>query len=61
MAAPVGARYWSGTHTFYEYKGHSIALTFDPEGHYISMLVAREPVTELLRDVSLADSNSPNS
>ncbi len=61
MAAPVGARYWSGAHTFYEYKGHSIALTFDPEGHYISMLVAREPVTELLRDVSIADSSSPNS
>ncbi|HVN91528.1 MAG TPA: hypothetical protein VMT61_17060 [Candidatus Binataceae bacterium] len=60
MAAPVGARYWSGTHTFYEYKGHSVALTFYPEGHYISILVAREPVSDLLRDVSHAENSSPN-
>jgi hypothetical protein len=55
MAAPVGARYWAGAHTFYEYKGHSLCLTFHPTGHYISILVAHEPVTDLLRDVAIAD------
>ena len=59
MAAPVGARYWAGTHTLYEYKGHSLALTFHPEGHYISLLVAREPITNLLHDVAAADASAP--
>jgi len=61
MAAPVGARYWAGTHTFYEYKGHSIALTFYPAEHYISILVSREPINDLLRDVSVAETDSSNS
>ncbi|MGH7839378.1 MAG: hypothetical protein ACREQC_16345, partial [Candidatus Binataceae bacterium] len=55
FAAPIGARYWVGPHTFYVYKGHSICLTFHPQGHFVSILVAREPVIDLLRDVTLAD------
>jgi hypothetical protein len=58
MAAPVGAKYWGGPHTFYEYKGHSLSLTFGPQGHYVSILVAREPVTDLLRDVAVAEGAS---
>jgi hypothetical protein len=61
LAAPVGARYWAGTHTFYEYKNHSLCLTFHPAGHFVSIMVAREPVADLLRDVSVADAASANS
>lgn len=49
--APIGARYWVGSHTFYEYQGHSLALTFLPN-HYVSILIADEPVPDLLRDVT---------
>lgn len=58
FAAPVGASYWSGTHTFFQYKDRSLCLTFSPTGHFVSILVAREPVADLLRDVSLADAAS---
>jgi Putative zinc-finger len=58
FSAPVGARYWSGAHTFYEYAGHSVGLTFHPAGHYVSILVSREPVGDLLSDVVSADSAS---
>lgn len=58
FAAPLGALYWAGTHTFYEYQGHSICLTFHPAGHFVSILVSQEPVTALLRDVTQADSAS---
>ncbi len=61
LAAPVGARYWAGTHTFYEYKDHSLCLTFRPAGHYVSILVAQEPVADLLHDVTVADAGSANS
>jgi|SRR5581483_2503988 anti-sigma factor RsiW len=52
--APVGARYWAGSHTFYEYAGHSLCLTFHPD-HYVSIVVADEPVAALLRDVTSAN------
>jgi hypothetical protein len=55
FAAPVGARYWSGTHSFFQYEDHSLCLTFGPAGHFVSILVSREPVVDLLRDVTLAD------
>jgi len=55
FAAPIGASYWVGPHTFYQYKGHSICLTFHPQDHFVSMLVASEPVLDLLRDVTAAD------
>lgn len=55
FSAPVGARYWSGSHTFYEYQGHSICLTFHPAEHFVSIMVSREPVKELLADVVSAD------
>jgi hypothetical protein len=55
FAAPLGASYWAGPHTFYQYKGHGICLTFHPQGHFVSMLVARESVIDLLRDVTAAD------
>jgi len=55
FSAPVGARYWSGSHTFYEYQGHSICVTFHPAQHFVSIMVSREPVKELLADVVSAD------
>jgi hypothetical protein len=55
MAAPVGAIYWLGFHSFYQYHGYSICLTFYPTGHFVSMLVARTPVAHLIREVALAD------
>jgi hypothetical protein len=58
FAAPTGARYWAGTHSFFRYKDHSLCLTFSPSGHFVSILVAREPLTDLLRDVTLADGSS---
>src|SRR5208283_2801288 len=58
FAAPTGARYWAGTHSFFRYKDHSLCLTFSPSGHFVSILVAREPLTDLLRDVTLADASS---
>ncbi|HXR25795.1 MAG TPA: zf-HC2 domain-containing protein [Candidatus Binataceae bacterium] len=58
FAAPTGARYWAGTHSFFRYKDHSLCLTFSPSGHFVSILVAQEPVTDLLRDVTLADASS---
>jgi hypothetical protein len=58
FSLPIGARYWVGPHTFYEYKDHSICLTFHPASHSVSMLVASEPVLDLLRDVTLADAAS---
>lgn len=61
FAAPVGARYWEGTHTFFRYKDHSLCLTFSPSGHFVSILVAAEPVTDLLREVALADASSTSS
>jgi anti-sigma factor RsiW len=61
FAAPMGARYWEGAHTFFRYKNHSLCLTFSPTGHFVSILVAAEPVTDLLRDVALADSASTSS
>ena len=61
LSAPVGARYWAGTHTFYEYKDHSLCLTFHPAGHYVSILVAQETVADLLHDVTVADAASANS
>jgi hypothetical protein len=61
FSAPLGALYWAGTHTFYEYQGHSICLTFHPAGHFVSILVSQEPVTALLRDVTQADTVSTES
>jgi hypothetical protein len=58
FAAPTGASYWAGTHSFFRYKDHSLCLTFSPSGHFVSILVANEPVAELLRDVTLADGSS---
>jgi hypothetical protein len=61
FSAPVGASYWAGTHTFFRYKGHGLCLTFSPSGHFISILVSDEPVTNLLRDVTRADAASASS
>jgi hypothetical protein len=61
LSAPVGARYWAGTHTFYEYQDHSLCLTFHPAGHFVSILVAQESVADLLHDVTVADAASANS
>jgi anti-sigma factor RsiW len=55
MAAPVGAVNWVGMRSFYEYKGYSICMSFYSTGHFVSILVSRMPVSQLLRDVAAAD------
>ncbi len=55
MAAPIGAVNWLGLRSFYEYKGYSICLSFYPTGHFISILITRMPVMQLMRDVAAAD------
>ena len=55
MAAPVGAVNWVGMRSFYEYKGYSICMSFYPTGHFVSILVSKMPVSQLLRDVAAAD------
>ncbi|MGH8336524.1 MAG: hypothetical protein ACRETL_06855 [Gammaproteobacteria bacterium] len=55
MAAPVGAVDWVGMRSFYSYKGYSICLSFYPTGHFVSILVTRMPVKQLLREVANTD------
>lgn len=55
MSAPVGAVYWLGMRSFYQYKGYSFCLTFFPPGHAVSITLTRAPLSELIRDVALAD------
>jgi len=55
MAAPIGAVNWLGLRSFYQYKGYSICLSFYPTGHFISILITRMPVMQLMRDVAAAD------
>ncbi len=55
MAAPLHAVNWLGMRSFYEYKGYSICLSFYPTGHFISILISRMPVTQLMRDIAAAD------
>jgi hypothetical protein len=55
MSAPVGAVYWLGMHSFYNYKGYSFCLTFHQPGHFVSITLMRAPVAELIRNVALAD------
>jgi len=55
MAAPIGAVEWVGMRSFYAYKGYSICLTFYPTGHFISILVTRMPVYQLLSEVASND------
>jgi hypothetical protein len=60
MAAPVGAVNWLGMRSFYQYKGYSICMSFYPAGHFVSILVSRMPITQLLNDVAAADSALAN-
>jgi hypothetical protein len=55
MAAPVGAAEWLGMRSFYTYKGYSICLSFYPTGHFVSILVTRMPMRQLLREVAGTD------
>lgn len=55
MAAPVGAISWVGMRSFYEYKGYSICMSFYPAGHFVSILLSRMPVTQLIAAVATAD------
>ena len=56
MAAPVGAVDWVGMRSFYSYKGYSICLSFYPTDHFVSILVTRMPLQQLLREVANTDS-----
>ena len=56
MAAPVGAVDWVGMRSFYTYKGYSICLSFYPTDHFVSILVTRMPLQQLLREVANTDS-----
>jgi Putative zinc-finger len=55
LAAPIGAVDWLGMRSFYSYKGYSICLSFYPTGHFVSILVTRMPVEQLLREVANTD------
>jgi hypothetical protein len=55
MSAPIGAVEWLGMRSFYTYKGYSICLSFYPAGHFVSILVSRMPLHELLSNVASAD------
>ncbi len=55
MAAPVGAVYAAGVHSFYDYMGYSICLTFYPTGHFVSILISRQPLQQLVWAVTLAE------
>ncbi len=54
ISAPQGG-YWFGTHALYSYRKYSICLTVDPVGHFASIIVARAPMLELLRNVVASD------
>ncbi len=54
MAAPVGAVYAAGVHSFYDYMGYTICLTFYPTGHFVSILISRQPLQQLVWAVTLA-------
>jgi hypothetical protein len=51
---PQGA-YWFETHALYSYQGYSICLTAYPIGHFVSIIVTRAPMNQLLRDLAAAD------
>jgi hypothetical protein len=55
MAAPIGAVEWLGMRSFYSYKGYSICMSFYPTGHFVSILISRTPVQQLLREVASID------
>jgi len=55
MSAPVGAVDWLGLRSFYAYKGYSICLSFYPVGHFVSILVSRMPLRQLVSYVASAD------
>jgi hypothetical protein len=57
MAAPLGAINWLGMRSFYQYKGYSICMSFYPDGHFVSILLSRMPVNQMLADVAMADAN----
>jgi anti-sigma factor RsiW len=54
MSAPEGG-YWFDNHALYSYRGYSICLTIHPVGHFASIIVARAPMVELLRNVATSD------
>jgi hypothetical protein len=54
ISLPPGG-YWFDTHALYSYRGYSICLTMYPIGHVASIIVARTPMVELLRDVATSD------
>lgn len=58
MSAPIGAVDWLGMRSFYTYKGYSICLSFYPAGHFVSILVSRMPLPQLLRYVASADTTT---
>jgi hypothetical protein len=55
MAAPVGAVYAAGVHSYYDYMGYSICLTFYPTGHFVSILISRQPLQQFVWAVELAE------
>lgn len=54
ISAPEGG-YWVDSHALYSYRGYSICLTISPVGHFASIIVARAPMVQLLRDVAVSD------
>jgi hypothetical protein len=55
MFAPLSGSYWVGMHSFDTYKGYTLCITFYPTDHFVSIVVARVPITELIRAVASSD------
>jgi hypothetical protein len=44
-----------GEHRMYEYRGHTICLTYFPSGKYICILVSRKPMKEFMQDIAASE------
>jgi len=52
---PPEGGYWFDAHALYSYRGYGICLTIYPVGHFVSIIVTRAPMVELLRSVAVSD------
>jgi hypothetical protein len=53
--SPPQGGYWLGTHALYSYRDYSICLTSYPVGDFSSIIVARIPMVEMLRNIATSD------
>jgi len=51
---PPGAVHEMDDHLFYSYYGYSICYSYSPIGHFVCLLITRQPVKQLLDSVEYA-------